>query len=275
MTQTKLETNFIYLYGVILTEELQNMAVPAIVGMDQKVVTIKAHNDLTAIVTLVQAVKFNQQQIDFQLKHPEWLKEHAFAHHEVITTLQHRFTILPMSFCTIFQSEENLETLLTEQYEVLLQKLLTLKGNQEWNLKLYCDKDKALAYVVDHNAAVINLRENLAAMPKGKQFLMKKKLEHLITSEMEVEQGKWWEEMTEKLNPAINDSHLRGNWGKEVTERKDEMIVNCDFLVEKSKTETFLKIIDDIEKSVKPLGCSIQVTGPWPPYHFSKMDKVK
>ena len=41
-----------------------------------------------------------------------------------------------MSLCTIFQNENNLESLLNDQYDVLLQKLTILKDKQEWNLKL-------------------------------------------------------------------------------------------------------------------------------------------
>ncbi len=94
-----------------------------------------------------------------------------------------------MSLCTIFQNESNLESLLNDQYDVLLQKLTTIKNKQEWNLKLFCNTEKALSYVLRHNTAVIDLRGKLASMPKGKQFLMKKKLEHLITSEFEEEQS--------------------------------------------------------------------------------------
>ena len=43
-----------------------------------------------------------------------------------------------MSLCTIFQNENNLESLLNDQYDVLLQKLTILKDKQEWNLKLFC-----------------------------------------------------------------------------------------------------------------------------------------
>ena len=32
--------------------------------------------------------------------------------------------------------------------------------------------------------------------------------------------------------------NLRQNWGKEVTERKDEMIANCDFLIDKIQIRT-------------------------------------
>ncbi|WP_144549802.1 GvpL/GvpF family gas vesicle protein [Bacillus sp. X1(2014)] len=271
MTQTKATTDFLYMYGVILAEELQSLDVPAIIGIDQKTVNLKIYQNLAAVITPVNAQDFTQEQIDLYLKDADWLKEKAFHHHEVISIIHQHFTVLPMSFCTIFQNESNFESLLTDQYDVIYQKLLTLKDKQEWNLKVFCNNEKALSFVLQHNEAVLNLRAQLASMPKGKQFLMKKKLEQLIKTELEVEQSKWWNEIQQELASVVSEINLRQNWGKEVTERKDEMIVNCDFLIEQNVSESFMHKVTDIEKIFEPLGCIFQVTGPWPPYHFSKM----
>jgi Gas vesicle synthesis protein GvpL/GvpF len=273
MTHTELETDFLYMYGVILAEELQKLEVPTIMGIDQNPTTIKIFKNLAAIITPINAQKFSQQQIDLKLKDAEWLKEKAFHHHQCITIIHQNFTVLPMSFCTIFQNESNLESLLNDQYDVLLQKLTINKDKQEFNLKLFCNTEKALSYVLGHNTSVIDLRGKLASMPKGKQFLMKKKLEHLIASELEEEQSRWWQDINQQLKSVVTDANLRRNWGREVTERKDEMIVNCDFLIDENKSEQFLNKIEDIEKSLEELGCTFHVTGPWPPYHFSKMAK--
>ncbi|MGG3564290.1 GvpL/GvpF family gas vesicle protein [Neobacillus rhizosphaerae] len=273
MSYTRVMTDFIYIYGVILAEELQYSEVPSILGIDHKEVTFKTFNNLAAVITPVSAQNYSQQQIDLLLKDAEWLKQRAFHHHEVISIIHQHYSVLPMSFCTIFQDENNLENLLIEQYDVILKKLFSLKGKQEWNVKLFCQIDRTLSYVIENNTAVVELRGKLATMPKGKQFLMKKKLEHLIASQIELEQSNWWQEINDELSPFVNDLNLRQNWGKEVTERTDEMIVNCDFLIEKGTSAYFLNKIQELEESFEALGCAFQVTGPWPPYHFSKMEK--
>ncbi|MGG3470582.1 GvpL/GvpF family gas vesicle protein [Neobacillus pocheonensis] len=273
MTLTKIGTDFLYMYGVILTEELQYSEVPSIKGIDQKPIYTKIYKDLAVVLTPVNAPDFSQQQLDLLVKNAEWLKEKAFHHHEVIEAVHKQVTVLPMSFCTIFQKEETLESLLSEQYDVFYQKLLSLKGKQEWNVKMFCNKEKALAYVIDHSPAVMELKEKLTMMPKGKQFIMKKKLENLIASQFEVEQMKWWQEINQELMPFVHDINLRKNWGKEVTERKDEMIINCDYLLETNNVDHFLNKIQDIEKTYTPFGCTFHITGPWPAYHFSKMVK--
>lgn len=273
MTHTKATTDFLYMYGVILAEELQSLEVPSIMGIDQKTVTLKIFKNLAAVITPVNAQNFSQEQIALQLKDADSLKEKAFHHHEVISIIHQHFTVLPMSFCTIFQNERNLESLLADQYGVIYQKLLTLKDKQEWNLKVFCNNEKALSFVLQHNKAVLDLRTKLASMPKGKQFLMKKKLDHLISSQLEVEQSNWWSEIQQQLTSVVSEVNLRKNWGKEVTERKDEMIVNCDFLIEQNVSQLFMNKVVEIERLFDSFGCTFQVTGPWPPYHFSKTTK--
>lgn len=275
MTLTNVDKEFIYVYGVCLAEELQKSEVPDVLGIDHNPINIKIFQDLAALVTPVNATNYSQQQIDLQLKDAKWLQGKAFHHHEIIADYQQNFTILPIAFCTIFQTEGNLESLLTGQYHLLLEKLTYLKGKQEWNLKLFCDSELALSYVLKNNPAITEMKQKLVSMPKGKQFLMRKKLDQLVATEFELEQAKWRHEILPQLGSVIDDSNLRQNWGKEVTERKDEMVGNYDFLIHESKVEQFLNKIAELEKTYEALGCSFQVTGPWPPYHFAKFVKEK
>jgi hypothetical protein len=261
------------MYGVIIAEELNQSEIPSVMGIGQQGITFIKIKDIAALITPVDTESFSQPQIDLQLKDSEWLKEKAFHHHHLISSFNENLTVLPMPFCTIFQNEENLVSLLNEQHDVLLEKLLAMQGKKEWNLKLYCHKEKALSYVLNHNPAVTELKEKLPLMPKGKQFLMKKRLEQLVSSEFELEQSRWWKEIIEQLDSVVFEANLRQNWGKDLTERKDDMVANCDFLVDQSKTEPFLKKIDEIEKRLKTLGCTFHITGPWPPYHFAKIIK--
>jgi hypothetical protein len=275
MPLTTKNTYYLYMYGVTLAAELNQSAIHSITGIDQQGIAFIKVKDIAAVITPVDTYSFSQPQIDLQLKDSEWLKEKALHHHQLIALFNESVTLLPMPFCTIFQNEENLLSLLNEQHDVLREKLLSMQGKKEWNLKIFCLAEKALSYVLNNNPKVMELRENLPLMPKGKQFLMKKKLEQLISSEFELEQSRWWKQVMAQLEAEVSGTNLRQNWGKDLTDRKDEMIVNCDFLVDESRTEQFLNKIEEIEQRFLALGCTFHVTGPWPPYHFSKMTKER
>lgn len=263
--------NYLYVYGIIPCEEYRASGFHSLVGIDQKPANVVIHKAFAAITTPVNPQKFSQSNIDLLSKDLEWLQENAVHHHATIEDLNRQFTILPMSFCTIFQNEAKLVSLLEDKYDQIYDKIQSLKGKKEWNLKVYCRMEISKEFVYNNNPGIMQLKEKLQSMPAGKQFLMKKKLDHQIEEELAKEHGRWQAEIQQCLKPYINDSSLRSNWGKEITGRKDDMIVNCDFLVDYNLSDEFLKAIEETENKFGEKGCSFEVTGPWPPYHFSKM----
>ncbi|MBY0147309.1 GvpL/GvpF family gas vesicle protein [Neobacillus niacini] len=58
MARTAVENDFIYLYGVILKEELQKSEVPFIIGIDQKKTSIIPYKGLAAVITPVKPPEF-------------------------------------------------------------------------------------------------------------------------------------------------------------------------------------------------------------------------
>ena len=111
-------------------------------------------------------------------------------------------------------------------------------------------------------------------MPKGKQFIMKKKLNQLITTELEKEQTQWWYEI-EKASKTLYIAEIKassGIGGKEyIRERNDEMIINCDFLIEKKHGRTVFKPNSTNRAKVYHIsGCTFQVSGPMAPLSFFK-----
>jgi Gas vesicle synthesis protein GvpL/GvpF len=275
MAHTNVAADFYYIYGVIPREELHSSEASILIGIDQRPVEIQIYQDLAALITPVSSTNYSQQQIDLQLNDAQWLQEKAFHHHQIIAAFQENNTVLPFSFCTIFQNEDNLEGFIIDQYHLLCEKLASLKGKQEWNVKLFCQSEQALAHILSHNPTIVELKQKLTSMPKGKQFLMKKKLDQLLISQFEREQARWLSDIMLKLESVIEDTNLRKSWSKEITERKEEMIGNCDFLICETKVEQFLSQMEELEKSYKLVGCMFQITGPWPPYHFSKIVKEK
>ena len=271
MSEEKNQTDYLYVYGIIPKEELTESVIPSIVGIDNQPITSITFKDIVAIATQVNPQTFSQQNIDSLSKNIDWLQENALHHHSCIEELNRCFTILPMSFCTIFQTEQKLVILLNQRYEELSGKLHTLKGKEEWNLKVFCKLETAKSIVLEHNPAITELKESLASMPVGKQFLMRKKIELKIGEVLVKEFGNWHAEIQQHLTGFVVESSLRSNWGKEVTGRADDMIINCDFFVERNRTDEFINAIHEGEKLFSNRGCTFQVTGPWPPYHFSKM----
>jgi hypothetical protein len=176
MIQSAIQTDYIYVYGFTYLTEFKQTKIPSITGIDGKPISMIPYDDLVAITTSVSTEKFSQEQLDANMKKAEWLKINAFHHHECISGLHPHFTILPMPFGTIFKNEDNIRSLMCSQGQLFHKRLSSIKDKQEWNVKLYCDLEKALSFTLHHDSAIIELKEKLKTMPTGRQFLFKKKI---------------------------------------------------------------------------------------------------
>ncbi|MDM5197387.1 GvpL/GvpF family gas vesicle protein [Fictibacillus enclensis] len=271
MAQTA--TTFLYVYGICAAKDIGETEKPEFKGIGGRPVKISMYNDLAAVLTEVDGEMFCQEQIDLQVKDADWLKKQAFHHHETVAFFQLQFPLLPMSFCTIFEQDNKLQTLLTNQHDDILRKLDHLRGKEEWNIKMFCSPELLRDFVQHKNPSVVSLEQEMGAMPKGKQFLMKKKLAMLVETELEREKNELWLQAITRLEPMMTAQLLRQNWGRDMTDVTEEMVANCDVLIKKEDDGKFFKAIESIEEDMKEKGCLFHVTGPWPPYHFSKLEK--
>ncbi|MEW9668982.1 GvpL/GvpF family gas vesicle protein [Ammoniphilus sp. 3BR4] len=154
---------------------MTHKGVPTFKGISQDDSYLITYKEITAIACRVNSEHFSQEKIDRNLKDPEWLKVMALHHHEVIERIHKRFTVLPLSFCTIFTNEENLKEMLSKNYSRFLERLNYFFDKQEWNLKVYCDVQSLRAFVIKNNPAVLEFQENLSHMSSGKQYIMREK----------------------------------------------------------------------------------------------------
>ncbi|WP_134699221.1 GvpL/GvpF family gas vesicle protein [Ammoniphilus sp. YIM 78166] len=263
----------IYMYGLIPTKETKQTDIPVFSGIDHSKGYLITIREISAIVTEVDATDFSQAQVDTLIKKTEWLREKALHHHECIALFHKLFTVFPMTFCTVFSNRNNLIETMDQKYEELVERLAYLEQKEEWNLKLFCNLDRFKAYVRQHNPVVEDYQGKLRGMSAGKKYIMQKKLEAIFKAELEKEQWRRWEVVHQDLLGWATDSLIRKNWGKEVTLREEEMLFNYDYLVHKDCSSQFLERVIEKKTLLAELGWSLEISGPWPPYHFSKHQK--
>lgn len=261
----------IYLYGLIPTKEATNQSFPSLKGFDGEGVlyTIRI-GKITAIVCDLDSENYSEESIKDRINDDmDWLQEKAFHHHETVLNLSKIFTIIPLKFCTLYKNQNSLETAVQSNESKLMSTIDLISGNEEWNLKIYCDDQLLKKQVSLSNSAIEAKREEIGQMPKGKQFFERKKLDKLIESQLDEEKNK----VSEQIHLHLKEFALRGNvkrnWGNDVTGRKDNMAWNGVYLIPKSKIEEFLGKIQEYEKSMQKNGWQFETSGPWPAYHFS------
>ncbi|WP_409303435.1 GvpL/GvpF family gas vesicle protein [Peribacillus sp. SCS-155] len=260
----------IYLYGLIPTKEGTEKSFPSFKGFDTEDVYIIPIGNITAIVCTLNSDKYSEESIKDKINNDmEWLQAKAFHHHETVMALSKIFTIIPLKFCTLYNNQDSLKTAVLSNETKMMDTFALISGNEEWNLKMYCDDQVLKERVSLGNPVIEAKRAEISQLPKGKQFFEKKKLDKLIESELEEEKNK----ISEKVHSHLTEFALKGNvkrtWSKDVTGRKDNMAWNSVYLISESKVEKFLEQIQQYEKEMRETGWRFEASGPWPAYHFS------
>lgn len=231
---------------------------------------------LEAIVSQVPLDQLGQEQIKHKAQEDlEWIKEMAQRHESVIEQamrIDGRINpVIPMRFGTIFRNPENVAKTLTDEYRYYTECLAQLSQKQEWSVKLYLsDRTPMLSEVIEKDPMIIRKKNEIEAMPKGMAYFFKSQLDDLIQKCVTEKTKGYAKSVWSALNELVCQS-LQGNiLEKEVTGRAEPMILNAIFLINEKKIEAFKNTVVQLHSTMKSHGFQIEMSGPWPPYHFIK-----
>jgi hypothetical protein len=258
-------THGYYLYGIGASGRLA--AMPDVGGIAGTPVEIIVVGDLAAIVSLVPLEEFDQSGLTARLENLTWLEATTRAHEAVLQTTIDRFDwVIPLRFCTVYESREAIDDFLSERKETLLEVLNRLEGKLEWGVKLMC------------RPAVLRARlhgDRVAATPggssSGRDYLVARKLERTLEFEVETAKSTAAAASHRRLTDASEDHVLH------VVPRSDkasdlEVAMNASYLVGADHADDFLSQVGAMERELAVQGITFHVTGPWPPYSFTRLE---
>ena len=232
-----------------------------------------AHRDLCAVVSNVSELEFNEEALHQNVNNMEWLKQKVLLHEGVIENVMQQQTVVPFKFATIFRHQNSLTTCLEKNYAPLQTTLLNLKGREEWGVKVYCDRRKLQAALVDEDEPLINLDREIAAATPGKAFFLKKQREDLVRAAADRKLMEYSQDCFERLSEGSLKACLNACPPGEVTPQKEEMILNAAFLIEALKHSVLMGEIYKLKADYEDKGLRFDCTGPWPPYNFCQFSK--
>lgn len=262
--------SLIYVYGLIPASEL----IPSVDRMDEHIFHLHKHGEIIAVFEYVDPLVFSQQTIEQHVSDPNWVKDRAVSHHNVLAMLHQQFTVIPLKLCTIFADYKSLEEMLCRHYDEMVALFSNLRGTDEWNLKIYYDKEKLKQHVMLNNNSILELTEEMNGLSPGKQFLMKKKMNAVIELEIENEMKRVCMETHEQLSSASLKETVKKVWGRNVTGIKEEMTWNSVYLMDR-KSSDFLRLVKQLENDFIESGFIFKASGPWPVYHFAHIHSEK
>ncbi|ASN04094.1 GvpL/GvpF family gas vesicle protein [Virgibacillus necropolis] len=263
----------IYLYGFIRANEMGNHPLPSLKGIDNEhAIYPISIGDVEAVVCDVDKKEYNEKVLEEKIEQVDWVREKAFHHHEMMMQLHETYTIIPMKFCTIYKNTASLMDKIDELKEQLAVSLDYLADKEEWNLKIYCDNGILRESISKHNLTIDEKRKEIASLSPGRQYLEKKKLDQVIDQEADKEKESFSSGIHDELKQFSVNNEVKKNWNKDVTGRTEEMCWNSVYLLPLTDVEAFLSKLKKLEEEWKASGWSLELTGPWPSYHFANLN---
>ncbi|MGP4061218.1 GvpL/GvpF family gas vesicle protein [Halobacillus sp. H74] len=263
-----------YLYGVALKEEVQPALLSEMTGIDgEHELHVWEYGKCAAIVSVVEEAEYGEEVLEQKTQQMDWVQDKAFLHHEILMKLKDQATLVPMKFCTIFQHTSNLEAKIRPYESEWVKLLEELSGKEEWNVKIYNNPVLLKEEIAANHPSIQKKKEEIAQMSKGMQYLQQKKLDQLIDEQVTQEQQSFSKRLHDDWKDLCKDDVVKKVWNKSVTGKDEEMCWNSAYLIEKEKVEPFLEQVTAANEEGEAGGWKIEVTGPWPAYHFSSLSK--
>ncbi|HEY5087777.1 MAG TPA: GvpL/GvpF family gas vesicle protein, partial [Gemmatimonadaceae bacterium] len=118
------------------------------IGGSARVYTVH-HAELAAVVSDTPIVIYDPT------------RENVLAHEFVNETVMREFTVIPMSFGTVFRSEEDVGQLLRSTYEAFTDVLEKMKDKIEFGVQIRWDRDRVVESIEQDNDEIRKLKDEI------------------------------------------------------------------------------------------------------------------
>ena len=235
-----------YVYCIIRNDRQRDFGEIGI-GGGRRVYTIH-EQDLAAVVSDTPLVIYDPT------------RENVLAHEFVNETVMREFTVIPMSFGTVFRSEQDVSELLRSTYQAFIDVLDKMQDKIEFGLKILWDREKVVASIETENDEIHRLKDEITRNAASSTYFARMQLGRLVEAAMEERGNRYVTEVHEALKQVSVASRSNKVIG-------DRMILNAAFLVDRKDEKAFDDAVKEIGRRYEDL-LTFKYTGPWPPYNF-------
>jgi hypothetical protein len=236
-----------YVYGIIQSKENISFARIGIGGSGELVYAV-SHGDIAAVVSRTPVFIFDPT------------RENALAHEHVIETVMKTHTIIPMSFGTVFRTDDDIREVLRSIYPSVKDVLKQMAGKVEFGLKVTWHRDHIVEELQREHEEIHRFHQEITRKHLQSTYFARMQLGRMIDKALEERSGEYVREIYETLRAICVASRDNKPIG-------DKMIMNAAFLLEREREAEFDAAVNRIARKFGER-LNFKYTGPWPPYNF-------
>jgi hypothetical protein len=234
-----------YVYCIIHTDDPRRFG-PIGIGTEPTEVHTVNYRDIAAVVS------------DTPLEVYDPTRENVLAHERVNEVVMRDFTVIPMSFSTVFKTSEDIVELLRSAYDAFRDVLVKMQDKLEFGLKVLWEPETIIREIEKDDENLRLLRQEISHQ-KGSTYFARMQYGRLVDSLLQERSEKLVSEIIDTLSSVSVASRTNKPIG-------DKMILNGAFLVARDREPDFDAKVKEIDARYENL--IFKYTGPWPPYNF-------
>lgn len=234
-----------YVYCIIQTTEPMRFGRIGI-GNDPADVHTVNYKDIAAVVS------------DTPLEVYDPTRENVLAHERVNEAVMRSYTVLPMSFSTVFKTREDIIELLRTAYDAFHDVLTKMQDKLEFGLKVLWEPDLIIREIEKDDDNLRLLRQQISHQ-KGSTYFARMQYGRLVDSLLQERS----EQLVSEIFSSLGAVSVASRANKPIG---DKMILNAAFLVSRDRESDFDSKVKEIDARYENL--MFKYTGPWPPYNF-------
>jgi hypothetical protein len=203
-----------------------------------------------AVVADAPLDRFGGEPLQQEMQDIEAISRHAVAHAAVIEFFFRRAPVIPLKLFTLFSSDERARAHVRSRLKPLTRMFATLRGLEEWGVRIIAGEVEA---------------EAARTLDSGRDYLQVKKRLHEQTV------------APPRATKRAIDGALRSLGRLASKTRKETFpppgrgrpyVTGASFLVTAKRREAWKKHASALAKTLAADGHRLEMSGPWPPYHF-------
>ncbi len=234
-----------YVYCIIKTERALSFG-PLGIGIDPAETHTVNYRDIAAVVSKTPMV----------VQDPT--RDNVLAHQRVNETVMQQHTVIPMSFGTVFKTDDDIIELLRSAYEAFTDVLNKMQDKFEFGLKVLWDREQIIREIEEEDEDIRRLKGEISSQ-KGSTYFARMQYGRSIDAALQARSERYVAEVFH----ALRDVSVASRSNKPIGDR---MIMNAAFLVGREAEHSFDTRVKGIGQRYDKL--TFKYTGPWPPYNF-------
>jgi hypothetical protein len=232
----------LYAYGVVYaTQEIRQERL--------------VHDEIALVVSRVDRTAWSEDALRENLNNLEWLSAAALAHESVLDSLMPG-PLVPFPLGTIFSDRESAMQMLRERGDELAQELDKLQGRVEIGVVVHLDPAIEPVTSQEHTAS-------------GVGYLKRRIEERETQAESRQSAREVGEHIHEQLISLAEQAHLNPPRSKALDRRSGWNVLNAAYLIDSEAQDRFAALASGLHEEYAARGVTIDLTGPWPPFHFT------